>query len=57
MIETIYETKTPEKGISGRYVLVLIFRPASGRKVYLLMEEHGRWDGISKAVHSRGFFY
>jgi len=48
MIETLYKTPTPEKGISECYVLVLTSRPASGRKVYLFMQEHGRWDGISK---------
>jgi len=44
MIETLYKTKTPEKGSSERYVLVLTARPASGGKVYVFMEEHGQWD-------------
>jgi len=48
MVETLYKTKKPVKEISECYVLVLTSRPASGRKVYLFMEEHGRWDGISK---------
>ncbi len=48
MIETFYKTKTPEKGESECYMLVLTSRPASGRKAYLFMEEHGRWDGCSK---------
>lgn len=44
MIETLYKTMTPEKGRSECYVLVLTSRPASERKVYVFMEEHGRWD-------------
>lgn len=44
MIETLYRTETPEKGSSECYVLVLAARPASERKVYVFMEEHGRWD-------------
>jgi hypothetical protein len=47
MIETLYKTKTPEKGISECYVLVLTARPASERKLYLFMEEHGNWDDCS----------
>jgi hypothetical protein len=44
MIETIYKTEKPEKGFSECYVLVLASRPASERKVYGFMEEHGHWD-------------
>ncbi len=44
MIETLYNTETPENGSSECYVLVLTPRPASGRKVYFFMEEHGKWD-------------
>ncbi len=44
MIETLYETETPEKGISECYLLVLTARLASEGKVYVFMEEHGRWD-------------
>jgi hypothetical protein len=44
MIETLYDTETPENGSSECYVLVLTPRPASGRKVYFFMEEHGKWD-------------
>ena len=44
MIETLYDTETPENGSSECYVLVLTPRPASGRKVYSFMEEHGKWD-------------
>lgn len=44
MIETLYKTMTPEKGRSECYVLVLTSRPACERKVYVFMEEHGRWD-------------
>ena len=44
MIETLYKTQTPEKGRSECYVLVLTARPASEGKVYVFMEEHGRWD-------------
>ncbi|MGB8030829.1 MAG: hypothetical protein WCF30_14350 [Terracidiphilus sp.] len=44
MIETLYETNTPEKGRSECYVLVFTARPASEGKVYVFMEEHGRWD-------------
>jgi hypothetical protein len=44
MIETLYKTETPEKGRSECYVLVLNSRPASQRKVYVFMEEHGHWD-------------
>jgi hypothetical protein len=44
MIETFYKTKTPEKGKSECYMLVLTSRPASGRKVFHFMEEHGYWD-------------
>jgi hypothetical protein len=48
MIETLYKTEMPEKEISECYVLVLTSRTASGRKFYLFMEEHGRWDEVSK---------
>lgn len=44
MIETLYKTQTPEQGRSECYVLVLTARPASEGKVYVFMEEHGRWD-------------
>jgi hypothetical protein len=44
MIETIYKTEKPERGFSECYVLVLTSRPASERKVYGFMEEHGHWD-------------
>ncbi len=44
MIETFYKTDMPEKGRSECYVLVLSSRPASERKVYVFMEEHGYWD-------------
>jgi hypothetical protein len=44
MIETLYKTETPENGRSECYVLVLTPRPASDRKVYSFMEEHGKWD-------------
>lgn len=44
MIETLYKAKTPEKGKSECYVLVLTARPASEGKVYVFMEEHGKWD-------------
>jgi hypothetical protein len=43
MIETLYKTKMPEKGISEFSVLVLTSRPTSRRKVHLFMEEHGHW--------------
>jgi len=48
MIETLFKTKTPEKGKSECYVLVLTSRPASGRKVFHFMAEHGHWDIRSK---------
>ncbi len=44
MIETIYETKHPDKNKSERYVLVLTSRPTSRSKTYSFMEERGRWD-------------
>jgi len=44
MIETIYKTEKPERGSSECYVLVLTSRPASERKVYGFMDEHGHWD-------------
>ena len=48
MIETLYKTKTPEKGKSECYVLVLTARPATEGKVYVFMEEHGCWDDCSE---------
>ena len=42
MIETFYRIELPVKGVSESYVLVLTSRAASGHKVYLFMEEHGR---------------
>ena len=52
MIETLYKTKTPEKGRSECYVLVLTARPASEGKVYVFMEEHGRWDdGFERFIY------
>ncbi len=51
MIETFYRTKLPVKGLSECYVLVLTSRAASGRKVYLFMEEHGQWDESSERFH------
>jgi hypothetical protein len=44
MIETLYKTRTPEKERSECYLLILASRPASEGKVYIFMEEHGRWD-------------
>ena len=44
MIETLYKTKTPEKGRSECYVLVLTARPASDNRAYVFMEEHGCWN-------------
>jgi hypothetical protein len=44
MIETLYKTEMPEKEKSECYVLVLTSRPASERKVYMFMMEHGYWD-------------
>ena len=51
MIETFYRIELPVKGVSESYVLVLTSRAASGRKVYLFMEEHGRWDEGSERFH------
>ena len=52
MIETLYKTATPEKGISECYVLVLTARPGRDRKVCLFMEEHGHLDSNShRFVH------
>jgi hypothetical protein len=48
MIETLYRTETPEKGVSECYMLVLTSRATSGRKVFLFMEEHGYWDERSE---------
>ena len=44
MIETLYKTKSPEKGKSECYVLVLAKRAGSEHGRYTFMEEHGRWD-------------
>jgi hypothetical protein len=43
MIETLYQTTTPEKGKSECYVLLLA-RRLGERAPYAFMEEHGRWD-------------
>jgi hypothetical protein len=52
MIETFHKTRTPEKGRSECYVLVLTARPARGGKVYMFMEEHGRWDdGLERFIY------
>ena len=51
MVETLYRTELPVKGVSECYVLVLTSRAASGRKVYLFMEEHGQWDEGSECLH------
>lgn len=48
MIETLYKVRTPEKGQSECYVLVLTSRAGSGRKVYAFMEEHGQLDDNSQ---------
>jgi len=44
MIETLYNTQTPEKNRSECYVLVLTSRVASGGKAYAFMQEHGQWN-------------
>ena len=44
MIETIYQTDQPVKGLTECYVLVLTSRASSGRKVYAFMQEHGQWN-------------
>lgn len=44
MIETLYQTDQPVKGVSECYVLVLTSRASSGRKVYAFMQEHGQWN-------------
>jgi hypothetical protein len=44
MIETLYNTQSPEKNRSECYVLVLASRAASGGKSYAFMEEHGQWN-------------
>ncbi len=44
MIETLYNTQSPEKNRSECYVLVLTSRAASGGKSYAFMEEHGQWN-------------
>ena len=51
MIETFYRTELPDIGLSECYVLVLTSRAASGRKVYLFMEEHGQSDESSDRFH------
>ncbi len=51
MVETFYRTELPVKGVSECYVLVLTSRAASGRKVYLFMEEHGQWDEGSERLN------
>ena len=52
MIEILYNTQTPEKGKSECYVLVLTARPASERRLYVFMEEHGRWDdGFERFIY------
>ena len=44
MIETLYNTDSPEKEKSECYVLVLTPRPGSDGLIYSFMEERGRWD-------------
>ena len=44
MIETLYNTQSPEKNRSECYVLVLTSRVASGGQAYAFMEEHGQWN-------------
>lgn len=44
MIETLYQTDQPIKGVSECYVLVLTSRASSGRKVFAFMQEHGKWN-------------
>lgn len=44
MIETLYKTESPVRGVSECYVLVLTSRASSGRKVYAFMQEHGQWN-------------
>ncbi|MGA8728047.1 MAG: hypothetical protein WB608_04795 [Terracidiphilus sp.] len=51
MVETFYRIELPVKGVSECYVLVLTSRAASGRKVYLFMEEHGQLDDGSGRFH------
>lgn len=51
MIETLYKTEMPEKEKSECYVLVLTCRPASERKVYVFMVEHGYWDDRLARFH------
>src|SRR5262249_53897263 len=44
MIETLYNTQTPEKNRSECYVLVLTSRVASGGTSYAFMQEHWHWN-------------
>ena len=44
MIETLYQTPTPEKEKSECYVLVLTSRVSTRGTAYVFMEEHGKWD-------------
>jgi len=44
MIETLYNTQSPEKGKSECYVLVLTSRVSTRGTAYIFMEEHGHWD-------------
>lgn len=44
MIETLYNTQSPEKNRSECYVLVLTSRVASGGQAYAFMAEHGQWN-------------
>ena len=44
MIETLYNTQTPEKDKSECYVLVLTSRVSTRGTAYIFMEEHGHWD-------------
>ena len=51
MIETLYKTRTPEKGKSECYVLVFTTRAASGGRAYAFMEEHGQWNDDLQRIH------
>lgn len=44
MIETLYKTDAPVRGVSECYVLVLTSRASSRHKVYAFMQEHGQWN-------------
>ena len=52
MIETLYNTQSPEKNRSECYVLVLTSRAGSGGKAYAFMQEHGHWnDDLQRFVY------